>query len=123
MSINPAGFAIHVAVRKALPHVVAACHCYSKPTKAISAFGCRLEPINQDEFRFYGGHAIYEGFGGIVLREERRHIVKGLGRNKAVILANLGILDWCKDSRCSDIPLRGNGQVYSGPVACRCSSG
>ncbi|OAA60589.1 Class II aldolase/adducin [Niveomyces insectorum RCEF 264] len=96
-AVNPAGFAIHVAVHMARPDVVAACHCHSVPTKAFSALGCKLEPINQDACRFYEDHAVYEGFGGIVLaHEEGRRIAKSLGRNKAVILANHGILTVAK---------------------------
>ena len=96
-AINPAGFAIHAAVHKARPDVIAACHCHSVPTKAFSALGCQLEPINQDACRFYEDHAIYEGFGGIVLaHEEGRRIAAALGRNKAVILANHGILTVAK---------------------------
>src|ERR1700761_5349772 len=50
-AINPAGFAIHAAVHKARPDVIAAVHCHSLPTKAFSALGCKLEPINQDACR------------------------------------------------------------------------
>lgn len=42
---------------------------------------------------FYEDHAIYDNFGGIVLaHEEGRKIASALGRNKAVILQNHGIL-------------------------------
>jgi hypothetical protein len=50
-SINPAGFVIHSAVHEARPDVVAAVHCHSVASKAFSALGCRLEPINQDACR------------------------------------------------------------------------
>lgn len=50
-AINPAGFAIHAAVHKARPDVISAVHCHSIPTKAFSALGCKLEPINQDSCR------------------------------------------------------------------------
>lgn len=49
--INPAGYVIHSAVHEARPDVVAAVHCHSIPTKAFSALGCKLEPINQDALR------------------------------------------------------------------------
>jgi len=92
-AINPAGFAIHAAVHQARPDVIAAVHCHSLPTKAFSALGCKLEPINQDACRFYEDHAVYEDFGGIVLaHEEGRRIAKALGEKKAVILQNHGIL-------------------------------
>ncbi|CAH0028390.1 unnamed protein product [Clonostachys rhizophaga] len=96
-AINPAGFSIHVAVHKARPDVVAACHCHSVPTKAFSALGCTLEPINQDACRFYEDHSIYESFGGAVLaHEEGQRIAKALGNNKAVILSSHGILTVAK---------------------------
>lgn len=50
-AINPAGFSIHVAVHQARPDVIAAVHCHSNPSKAFSALGCKLEPINQDACR------------------------------------------------------------------------
>lgn len=51
-SINPAGYIIHSAIHEARPDVVAAVHCHSVPTKAFSALGCKLEPINQDACRY-----------------------------------------------------------------------
>lgn len=50
-SINPAGYVIHSAVHKARPDVIAAVHCHSVHSKAFSALGCDLEPINQDALR------------------------------------------------------------------------
>jgi ribulose-5-phosphate 4-epimerase/fuculose-1-phosphate aldolase len=52
-TVNPAGFAIHSAVHKARPDVQAAVHCHSVPTKAFSALGCKLKPINQDACRYF----------------------------------------------------------------------
>ncbi|KAI1308585.1 class II aldolase/adducin domain-containing protein [Xylaria venustula] len=96
-AVNPASYAIHVAVHQARPDVVAACHYHSVLTRTFSALGCKLEPINQDACRFYEDHAIYEGFGGIVLaHEEGRRISRALGKNKVIILANHGILTVAK---------------------------
>jgi hypothetical protein len=50
-SINPAGYIIHSAVHEARPDVIAAVHCHSVPSKAFSAIGSKLEPINQDACR------------------------------------------------------------------------
>jgi len=84
-------------VHQARPDVVAAVHCHSLPTKAFSALGCKLEPINQDACRFYNDHAIYDDFGGVVFaHEEGRRIAKALGNKKAVILQNHGILTVAK---------------------------
>ncbi|KFY40671.1 hypothetical protein V494_03390 [Pseudogymnoascus sp. VKM F-4513 (FW-928)] len=96
-SINPAGFVIHSAVHKHRPDVIAAVHCHSVPSKAFSAIGCNLEPINQDACRFYNAHSIYNDFGGIAFDpEEGEHIAAALGDKKAVILQNHGILTVAK---------------------------
>ncbi|KAL6247051.1 hypothetical protein RBB50_006359 [Rhinocladiella similis] len=96
-SINPAGYIIHAAVHEARPDVIAAVHCHSVPSKAFSAIGCKLEPINQDACRFYNDHGVYSGFGGIVFKEdEGRHIAQALGGTKGVILQNHGHLTVAK---------------------------
>ena len=96
-SINPAGYVIHSAIHKARPDVVAAVHCHSVPSKAFSALGIPLEPINQDACRFYNQHGIC-GFGGIALEKktEGEHIAEALGDGKAVILQNHGHLTVAK---------------------------
>ncbi|KIW79871.1 hypothetical protein Z517_06486 [Fonsecaea pedrosoi CBS 271.37] len=92
-SINPAGFVIHSAIHEARPDVVAAVHCHSVASKAFSALGCELEPLNQDACRFYNDHGIYSGFGGIAFNpDEGKHIAAALGDKKAVILQNHGHL-------------------------------
>jgi ribulose-5-phosphate 4-epimerase/fuculose-1-phosphate aldolase len=49
--------------------------------------------ITQDALRFYNSHSVYDNFGGIVLdREEGRRIAKCLGKGKAAILQNHGLL-------------------------------
>lgn len=50
-TVNPAGFAIHNALHKSRPDVLAAVHCHSVPSKAFAAIGCELEPISQDACR------------------------------------------------------------------------
>lgn len=43
--------------------------------------------------RFFEDHGVYEGFGGIAFDpEEGQHIAEALGKTKAVILQNHGIL-------------------------------
>jgi ribulose-5-phosphate 4-epimerase/fuculose-1-phosphate aldolase len=61
--------------------------------KAWSAFGRPLDMITQDALRFYKSHSVYDNFGGIVLdREEGIRIAKCLGKGKAAILQNHGLL-------------------------------
>jgi len=91
--INAAAFAIHSEIHKARPDVHAACHAHSVYGKAFSAFGRPLDMITQDALRFYNSHSVYDNFGGIVLdREEGRRIAKCLGKGKAAILQNHGLL-------------------------------
>jgi ribulose-5-phosphate 4-epimerase/fuculose-1-phosphate aldolase len=92
---NAAGFLIHSAVHKARPDVHAACHCHGKGGKAWSAFGKKLEMINQDVTYFYGeAQALYEEFGGVVLDEaEGKRLAAALGpKGKGMILKNHGLL-------------------------------
>ncbi|KAF2752900.1 arad-like aldolase/epimerase [Pseudovirgaria hyperparasitica] len=91
--INAAAFAIHSEIHKARPEINAACHAHSVYGKAFSAFGRELDMITQDALRFYKSHSVYDSFGGVVLdREEGRRIAVCLGKGKACILMNHGLL-------------------------------
>jgi ribulose-5-phosphate 4-epimerase/fuculose-1-phosphate aldolase len=91
--VNRAAYAIHSAVHRARPDVVAAAHSHSLYGKAFSALGRPLEMITQDHCDFYGDHALYDGFRGVVLdREEGDRIAAALGSTKAAILRNHGLL-------------------------------
>ncbi|CAI6336431.1 unnamed protein product [Periconia digitata] len=92
---NGAGFLIHSALHKARPDVHAACHMHGKAGKAWSAFGKKLEMINQDVCYFYGdAQAVYEEFGGVVFSEaEGKRLAAALGeKGKGMILRNHGLL-------------------------------
>ncbi|VUC25719.1 unnamed protein product, partial [Clonostachys rosea] len=92
---NAAGFQIHSHLHKRYPHVNAACHTHSKYGKAYSAFGKRLEMINQDSLVFHGdAHGVYKEFGGVVLEEsEGQRLADCLGeKGKGLILLNHGLL-------------------------------
>lgn len=93
VAINAAGFAIHLAVHRARPDVVAACHTHSPYGKAYSALGRPLDMINQDVCTFYKSHAVFGDFGGVALDErEGIAIAEALGSGKGVILQNHGLL-------------------------------
>ncbi|KAM5349155.1 hypothetical protein ACJ41O_008978 [Fusarium nematophilum] len=92
---NAAGFQIHSHLHRRHPHVNAACHMHSKYGKAYSAFGKRLDMINQDVLNFYGdAHGVYNQFGGVVLEEEEgEKLADCLGPNgRGLILLNHGLL-------------------------------
>ncbi|KAH0334550.1 class II aldolase, partial [Aureobasidium melanogenum] len=94
VAVNAAGFAIHSAIHRARPDVNAACHCHSPAGKAWSAFGKRLEIINQDSCLLWNNQEVYEQFGGVVLaKEESVRIAEALGpQSRTMILQNHGLL-------------------------------
>jgi ribulose-5-phosphate 4-epimerase/fuculose-1-phosphate aldolase len=91
--VNSAAFAIHASIHAARPDVIAAAHAHSVNGKAWSALGQLLDPITQDSCAFFEDHSLYENFGGVVLDPaEGDRIAATLGRRKAVILQNHGLL-------------------------------
>lgn len=91
--VNGAAFAIHSQVHAARPDVVAAAHSHSMYGKSWSALGRLLDPLTQDACAFYGDHALFDDYTGVVLdTEEGKRITHALGGRKAVILRNHGLL-------------------------------
>jgi ribulose-5-phosphate 4-epimerase/fuculose-1-phosphate aldolase len=91
--LNAAAFAIHGAIHAARPDVVAAAHSHSVHGKTLSSLHTELLPLTQDACAFYDDHALFDEFTGVVLdSEEGKRIAHALGDNKAVILANHGLL-------------------------------
>ncbi len=91
--VNEAAFCIHSRVHAARPDVMAAAHSHSTYGRALSTLGELLEPITQDVCAFYGDHALFDDYTGVVTDlEEGKRIAAALGENKAVILRNHGLL-------------------------------
>ncbi len=91
--VNTAAFAIHSRVHAARPDTVAAAHAHSMHGKAWSSLGRLLDPITQDACAFYQDHAIFDDYTGVVYEtSEGDRIAKALGKGKAVILRNHGLL-------------------------------
>lgn len=91
--VNRAAFAIHAAIHEARPDVVAAAHSHSKFGRAFSTLGRGLEPLTQDSCIFYGDHAVFDDYTGVVDDPaEGKRLAHALGENKAAILANHGII-------------------------------
>lgn len=92
-NLNQAAFAIHAAIHKARPDVVAAAHSHSVYGKTWSAYGKLLDPLTQDSCIFYEDHGLYSEYRGVVLDlSEGDQIGKALQDKKAVILQNHGLL-------------------------------
>jgi len=91
--LNQAAFAIHAAIHEAHPEIVAAAHTHSLYGKAWSALGRTLDPLTQDACVFYQDHVLFDDFTGVVLDgSEGDRIAHALGKHKAAILQNHGIL-------------------------------
>jgi ribulose-5-phosphate 4-epimerase/fuculose-1-phosphate aldolase len=91
--VNPAGFVIHSEIHAARPDVVAVAHSHSVHGRAWSTLGRPLDPLTQDACAFYEDHAVFDGFGGVVLDSlEGKRIAEQLGARKAIILRNHGLL-------------------------------
>jgi ribulose-5-phosphate 4-epimerase/fuculose-1-phosphate aldolase len=91
--LNQAAFAIHSQVHAARPDVVAAAHAHSVYGKAWSSLRRPLDPLTQDACAFYGDHAVFDDYTGVVYDlEEGKRLAHALGPHKAVILSNHGLL-------------------------------
>src|SRR3954465_3936915 len=91
--VNTAAFVIHSQVHAARPDVIAAAHAHSPYGKCWSSLGRLLDPITQDVCAFYGDHALFDDYTGVVLdTEEGKRIAHALGEHKALILRNHGLL-------------------------------
>jgi len=91
--VNQAAFAIHSQIHQARPDVISAAHSHSVYGKAWSSLHRLLDPLTQDACAFYGDHALFDDFTGVVLDlEEGKRIGHALGDGKAVILRNHGLL-------------------------------
>jgi ribulose-5-phosphate 4-epimerase/fuculose-1-phosphate aldolase len=91
--INRAAFAIHSEVHKARPDVMAAAHAHSSGGKAFSSLHRLLSPLTQDACAFFEDHGIHREFSGVVSAlDEGQRIAAAVGKGKAAILANHGLI-------------------------------
>jgi ribulose-5-phosphate 4-epimerase/fuculose-1-phosphate aldolase len=91
--VNKAAFAIHSRIHAARPDCVAAAHAHSLYGKTWSSLARLLDPLTQDSCAFYDDHALFADFTGIVYEtSEGDRIADALGKRKAVILQNHGLL-------------------------------
>ncbi|MEG2879919.1 MAG: class II aldolase/adducin family protein [Comamonas sp.] len=97
LGINPAGFVIHSAVHAARHDAACVMHTHTAAGIGVSAQQAGLLMISQHAMRFHGKLS-YHDYEGVVLEcGEQGRIVANLGRNKAMILRNHGLLV-CGDS-------------------------
>lgn len=80
-------------VHVARPDINCVAHSHSTFGRAFCALGRNLDTITQDSCAFHNDHALYASFRGAVLGpEEGQHIAKSLGKSKAALLQNHGLL-------------------------------
>ncbi|KAK4556962.1 hypothetical protein LTR86_005943 [Recurvomyces mirabilis] len=90
--INRAGIMIHRGLYKARPDAKCAAHSHSIYARAFSTLGIPLPITSQDACAFHNDLAS-SAFEGIVLEgDEGTHIAQALGKKKAIILQNHGLL-------------------------------
>jgi ribulose-5-phosphate 4-epimerase/fuculose-1-phosphate aldolase len=91
--VNPAGFTIHSAIHRARPDVQCVLHTHTRAGIAVSAMREGLLPLSQIALQFYGERLAYHDYEGIALElDERERLARDLGRRKAMILRNHGLL-------------------------------
>ncbi|WP_323846162.1 class II aldolase/adducin family protein [Microbulbifer magnicolonia] len=91
--LNGAAFTIHSHIHRLRPDVIAAAHAHSLHGKAWSSLGRLLDPITQDACAFFGDHGLLDTFSGVVLEMgEGEALAQALGKKKALILQNHGLL-------------------------------
>jgi ribulose-5-phosphate 4-epimerase/fuculose-1-phosphate aldolase len=92
--VNRAGFVIHSAIHAALPDAHCVMHTHTTSGMAVASLKGGLSPTNFYAAQLHGGVA-YHDFEGITVEEgEKQRLVASIGKKRAVILRNHGLLTW-----------------------------
>ncbi|HKQ28284.1 MAG TPA: class II aldolase/adducin family protein [Burkholderiales bacterium] len=92
MGVNEAGFIIHSCMHEARHEINCVIHTHTRATVAVSAMKCGLLPISQHAMLVQSDVA-YHDYEGVALYEaEKERMAKNLGKSKAMILRNHGVL-------------------------------
>jgi ribulose-5-phosphate 4-epimerase/fuculose-1-phosphate aldolase len=97
--VNRPGFTLHGGVLKSRPDINCAVHVHTEIGTAIAGLKHGLRMVSQPAIRFYNriGYHAYEGITEDF--EERERINRDLGRNRAMIMHNHGLLTVGKTAR------------------------
>lgn len=92
--VNQLAFAVHAAVHRARPAVVAVVRTQAPYGRALAALGELLAPVTQEACAFYEDHALLDEFrgGGGAGTGDAERIAGALGPYKALVLRNIGLL-------------------------------
>jgi ribulose-5-phosphate 4-epimerase/fuculose-1-phosphate aldolase len=92
--VNRAGFVIHSAIHAAVPDAHCIMHTHTTSGMAVASLKDGLSPTNFYAAQLHDGVA-YHDFEGITVEEgEKQRLVASIGRKRAVILRNHGLLAW-----------------------------
>jgi ribulose-5-phosphate 4-epimerase/fuculose-1-phosphate aldolase len=97
--VNRPGFTLHGGVLKGRSDVDCSVHVHTEWGMALAGLKCGLRMVSQQATRFYGriGYHPYEGITEDFAERER--ILANLGKNRALILHNHGLLTVGKTAR------------------------
>jgi len=90
--VNEAGFIIHSCMHKARPEINCVIHTHTRATVAVSAMKCGLLPISQHAMLVQSDVAYHDYEGVALYPEEKSRMAASLGKSKAMILRNHGVL-------------------------------
>ncbi|MGW6687417.1 class II aldolase/adducin family protein [Streptomyces sp. NPDC054961] len=87
--VNQLAFAVHAAVHRARPAVVAVVRTQSPYGRALAALGELLAPVTREACAFYEDHALLDEYAAA---DDAARIAQALGPYKALVLRNHGLL-------------------------------
>lgn len=87
--VNELAFAVHAAVHRRRPEVVAVVRAQGPYGSALAALGELLAPVTAEACAFYGDHALLDEFTAV---EDPDRVGRALGPYKALVLRNRGLL-------------------------------
>ncbi len=92
--VNKAGFVIHSAIHGSIDAAHCVMHTHTTTGMAVACLKDGLSPTNFYAAQLHGGVA-YHDFEGITVEEgEKLRLIASIGRKRAVILRNHGLLAW-----------------------------
>ncbi|WP_411101303.1 class II aldolase/adducin family protein [Streptomyces sp. cmx-4-9] len=87
--VNELAFAVHAAIHRRRPEVVAVVRAQGPHGRALAALGALLAPVSAEACAFYGDHALLDEYAAT---EDPDRIGRALGPYKALVLRNRGVL-------------------------------
>jgi ribulose-5-phosphate 4-epimerase/fuculose-1-phosphate aldolase len=92
--VNRAGFVIHSAIHEAIAEAHCVMHTHTTTGLAVACLEQGLSPTNFYSAQLHGNLAYHEFEGITVVPDEKERLVASIGRKRALILRNHGLLAW-----------------------------